>query len=99
METIEKLENSLGKLLEAYRKLREENESLSRGARVAGEELVKARDTIRGLKADVERYERAEDRFHDFEEKKHALREEIRAVIEKIDRCIDANNIDMFTNA
>jgi chromosome segregation ATPase len=99
METIEKLENSLGKLLETYRKLREENESLLRNARVAGEELEKAGETIRGLRADVERCERTDERFRDLEAKKNTLIEEIRAIIEKIDRSIDSNNIDMFTNA
>jgi hypothetical protein len=98
METIDKLEKSLGNLLAEYGKLREENENLTRDMRIAVEELEKTRETVRTIRSGGDRSGLSDETMRDREAKKRELGDEVRAIIRKIDASIDSHDIDMITN-
>lgn len=98
METLDKLESSVHKLLEVNRKLREERDELSGRVHAASTELGDARETIRRLRDDIACFESEDGRFREFDVKKDALRQHILMMMEKIKQYSDSNDIDYFTN-
>lgn len=98
MDIIDRLESSVQGLSEAHRELRKERDDLSRRIQTAGEELETARETIRTLRLDLERYVESGDRCRDYDAKKGELREQILAIIEKIEKYSGSDLIDSITN-
>ncbi len=99
MDTLDRLENSITRLVEAHLKLRMESEHYSGEMLLVGAELEQARETVAGLKAELERYVRDEVRYREFDSRKEELRDQIKSIIEKIDRYDDQGGMDAITNA
>ncbi|MHB9029477.1 MAG: hypothetical protein ACYC9O_11975, partial [Candidatus Latescibacterota bacterium] len=77
---------------------REEKEHLSGELTLIEAELGQARETIRNLRFELERFAAADDRYREFEARKNELREYIKTVIDKIDRYGDTDAMNAVTN-
>lgn len=99
MDTLDRLENSITRFVAAYRKQREQSEHYSGELLLVGVELEQARDTIAGLKEDLARCAETGDRYREFDARKDELREQIRIIVEKLDRFGDQDGLGSVTNA
>jgi uncharacterized coiled-coil DUF342 family protein len=99
MNTSDRLERSILHMIEAYRHLKEERDSLTRKVEAADGELSKAKETIQELQLVIEKYRQEENGFRDFTAKKHEIRGHIEAIIQRIDAFEAGKSIDLITNA
>ncbi len=98
METSDRLERSVLQIIEAYRQLKEERDSLRRKVETADGELRKAGETIQNLQLTIEQYKQTERGYSDFTAKKHEIKEHIKTIIQRIDTFQARNTIDQVTN-
>jgi len=98
MEASDRLERSVLQIIEAYRQLKEDRDSLKRKVETADGELRKARETIQNLQLTIEKYKQTEHGFRDFTARKHEIKEHIEAIIQRIDAFEARNTIDVITN-
>ena len=98
MEAYDRLERSVLQIIEAYRQLREDRDSLKRKVETADGELRKAKETIQNLQLTIEKYKQTERGYRDFTAKKHEIKEHIKTIIQRIDTYEARNTIDQVTN-
>jgi hypothetical protein len=98
METTDRLERSVLQIIEAYRLIREERDSLKRKVETADSELLKAKETIHNLQLAIEKNKQAEAGFRDFTARKYEIRKYIEAIIQRIDAFEARNTNDLVTN-
>jgi FtsZ-binding cell division protein ZapB len=99
MDTLDRLEDVIKRYVEAYQILREEKEHLSGELVLFEAELGQARDTIRNLRLELEKFAAEDVRYREFEARREELREYIKTVIDKIDRYGDTDAMGAVTNA
>jgi FtsZ-binding cell division protein ZapB len=98
METCDRLESSVLQIIEAYRLLKEERDSLKRKVETADGELRKAGETIQNLQLAIENYKQTENDYRDLTDKKNKINEHIKTIIQRIDSFEARKIIDQVTN-
>jgi len=98
MDTIDRLETSVLKLIESFRQLEEERNRLSIEVETMNDELRAAGETIRNLRLTIDTREQAERDYNNFTAKKQEIKEHIRTIIQRIDAFEEKETIDSITN-
>jgi hypothetical protein len=98
MDTVDRLETSVLKLIESFRQLEEERNRLITEVETMHGELRTAGETIRDLRLVVESREQAERDYNNFTAKKQEIKEHIKTIIQRIDAFEEKDSIDTITN-
>ena len=95
IDTIDSLEASIHALIDAGRRLREERDRAYREADQARNKLRETQETVKGLRINLERMEKAGKNYHELEDKKSELINNIQSILSKLEHL---HNIDSITN-
>ena len=85
MGRAENLEASIQKLIEAGRKLRKERDTAFKEVGQAHKKLDETKETIKGLRLNIEQIKKNDRNYQGFENKKKEIIRHIQTIISKLD--------------
>ena len=95
METMDSLEASVRALIEASKKSREERDRAYRDAERIRNELHNTKETVKGLRLNIEKVEKTNKGYHKFGARKKEITDHIQLILSKLNQI---NNMDNITN-
>ena len=95
MNNIAKLETFIHKFIVKHNEFKELKDKAVKDAENAESELKRAKETINGLKRNIEKVEKTSSNKYNIEDKKDDIIKQIKSIITRLDRL----NIDDITSA